>query len=109
MAEDDIVGDDILNRIRVQVRSGNIRLTQHAQQEMVEEDIALDEVLEALVQCQIIENYPRHSRGACCLISGLTQMKRAIHVLCTTGQSPLIIITVYLPKLPKWITPTQRR
>ena len=75
---------------------------------MVEEDIALDEVLEAVAQGQLLENYPQHRRGACCLINGLTQNGRSIHIVCTTEQPTLIIVTVYLPKLPKWITPTQR-
>jgi hypothetical protein len=110
MAGDDIASDDdILDRIRDQVRDENIRLTQHAQQEIVEEDIALDEVFEAVAQSQLLENYPQHRRGACCLISGLTRMGRPIHIVCTTEQPTLVIITVYLPKSPKWITPTQRR
>ena len=100
---------DSLNRIQTQARGDNIRLTQHAQQEMVEENIVLDEVLEVVSQGQILENYPHHRRGACCLLNGFTLSGRAIHVVCTTAQSTLIIITVYEPKPPKWITPTQRR
>jgi hypothetical protein len=76
---------------------------------MVEEDILLDEVLEAIVTGQILENYPQHRRGACCLLYGLTQAGRPLHIVCTTVRPVLIIITVYQPKLPKWITPTQRR
>jgi len=98
-----------LERIRVQAAAEDIRITQHAQQEMVEEDITLNEVLEAIATGQILENYPEHRRGACCLLSGLTQAGRPLHIICTTAQPLLIIITVYEPKPPKWITPTQRR
>lgn len=98
-----------LERIRLLARQEKIRVTQHAQQEMIEEEITLDQVLEATSTAQILEYYPEHQRGACCLIYGQTNRKRDLHIVCTTAQPVLILITVYEPKLPKWVTPTQRR
>jgi hypothetical protein len=57
----------------------------------------------------MLEDYPQHRRGACCLLHGVDGDGRDIHVVCTTAQSALIIITVYLPKPPKWVTPSRRR
>ena len=94
--------------IRAQARTENLRLTLHAHREMVEEDISLDCVIEALSTAEVLENYPEHRRGACCLALGYTRGNRPLHVVCATGQPVLIIITVYEPKPPKWITPTQR-
>jgi hypothetical protein len=99
----------VLERIRAQADVENLRITQHAQQEMVEEGITLDEVLEAIATGQILENYPEHRRGACCLLNGLTQDGRPLHIVCTTARPVLIMITVYEPKPPKWITPAHRR
>ncbi len=99
----------ILGRIQAQSHAEILHITQHAQQEMVEEDISLDDLLETISQGQILEDYPQHKRGACCLLSGLTTAGRAIHVVCTTARPTLIIITVYEPMPPKWVTPTQRR
>ena len=98
-----------LTRIRDQARDENVRVTQHAQQEMAAEDVTLDEVLEAIAAGQILENYPEHRRGACCLLGGMTRAGRALHVVCTTAQPVLTLITVYEPKPPKWVTPTRRR
>ncbi|MFQ6035063.1 MAG: DUF4258 domain-containing protein [Sedimentisphaerales bacterium] len=98
-----------LEQIRAQADVENIRITQHAQQEMAEEDITVDEVFEAIATGQILENYPEHRRGACCLLNGFTKKGRSLHIVCTTVQPVLIIITVYEPKPPKWITPAQRR
>lgn len=95
-------------RIRAQVETENGRITQHAHEEMVAEGITLQEVFEVLAQGEILENYPEHRRGPCCLVSGLTSQGRPLHVVCTTAQPLLIVITVYEPKPPKWITPTQR-
>ncbi len=99
----------VLDHIRALAAEENIRLTQHAQQEMVEEDITLDEVFEVIATGHILENYPEHRRGACCLLNGFTRSGRPMHVVCTTARSALIIITVYEPKPPKWITSTRRR
>ncbi len=98
----------LLNGIRSKIITENVRITQHAQQEMAAEDITLKEVFEAIAAAQILENYPNHRRGSCCLINGRTRNKRALHVVCTTEQLWLIVITVYEPKPPKWITPTRR-
>ncbi len=54
----------ILGRIQVQLDTVNLRITQHGQQEMVEEDITLDDLLETISQGQILEDYPQHRRGA---------------------------------------------
>ena len=99
----------MLTRIRAQAAAENVRVTQHAQQEMIEENILLDDVFEAVAAGLILEDYPKHRRGACCLINGLTQDGRSLHIVCTTAQAMLIIITTYEPTPPKWITPTQRR
>jgi hypothetical protein len=99
----------VLERIRAQAAVENIRVTQHAQQEMVEEDVVLDQVLEVISTGRILESYPEHRRGACCLLCGFTRSERPLHIVCTTARPELIIITVYEPRPPKWITPTQRR
>jgi hypothetical protein len=75
---------------------------------MVEEDIKLNEVLEAISSGEILENYPEHKRGPCCLVNGIANNDENIHIVCTTSLPLLVIITVYKPKYPKWITPTER-
>ena len=99
----------ILERIKAQAEAENLRVTQHAQQEMTEDSFSLDDVLEAIATSVILENYPMHRRGACCLLYGRTHNSRSVHIVCTTEQPVLIIITVYEPKPPKWPTPMKRR
>lgn len=100
--------EEITARIQTQAGEEKFRVTQHAQQEMVEEDILLSDVLEAIASGRILENYPKHKRGACCLLYGRTDGGRPLHIVCTTARSILILITVYEPKEPKWLTPTRR-
>ena len=95
-------------RIIEQIRSGQVRFTLHAHQEMAAEDFTLADVLEGLAASEPLENYPEHKRGACALFGGVALDGRPIHIVCTTELSVLIVITVYEPKPPKWLTPTQR-
>ena len=99
----------ILSQLRGLASARKIRITQHAHQEMVAESIRLDDVLHVIATGQILEDYPTHRRGACCLLHGVDANGRDIHVVCTTANPTLIIITAYLPVPPKWISPTQRR
>ncbi len=62
--------DELLARMQEQSRTKALRVTQHAQEEMDSEDITLGEVREAIAKGQILENYPEHLRGACCLLYG---------------------------------------
>lgn len=98
----------ILLHLREQAAHEAVRITQHAQEEMAAEDVLLDDVLQAIASGEILEDYPEHRRGACCLVGGYTAERRPLHVVCTTAQPLLIIITVYEPKPPKWSTPTER-
>lgn len=97
-----------LARIKAQAAEGKFRVTQHAQQEMVEEAIGLAELLEAIERGEILEDYPEHRRGACCLLSGTAEEGRPLHVVCTTAQPLLVSITAYEPGAPKWLTPRTR-
>jgi hypothetical protein len=75
---------------------------------MVEEDVSLDEVREVLLNAAVLENYPDHKRGSCCLACGKTLRGRYVHVVCTTALELTIIITVYEPKPPRWADPFMR-
>lgn len=98
----------IADFLRAQAQREAIRVTAHAHQEMVEEDISLQEIYDVLLGAVLIENYPEHRRGACCLVCGKTSRGRFVHVVCTTTLEPAIIITVYEPQPPKWPTPFER-
>lgn len=100
--------EPVLRRIRSQAAAERIRITQHAHEEMVAEGISLADLLQAIQRAEILENYPEHRRGACCLLCGTTDAGRAMHIVCTTAHPVLIVITVYEPKPPKWVTPTRR-
>ena len=98
----------ITDRLSQQAQTDRLRITTHAHQEMVAEDIGLDDVVCAFRQATLVENYPEHKRGACCLVYGQNRNGRDLHIVCTTSLDLAIIITVYEPKPPKWESPFKR-
>jgi predicted alpha/beta hydrolase len=65
--------------------------------------IRVQEVIEAVTTGQVIEDYPDDKYGPSCLISGLTQANRNIHIQCSYPSRPLIkVITLYEPDLTQW-------
>ena len=101
---------DVLGRLRNQAEKDLLRITLHGHQAMVEESVSYADMRHVLMAGEIIENYPDHQRGACCLVNGMDAgRKRFLHVCCTTEREIVIIITIYEPKSPKWVTPTMRR
>jgi hypothetical protein len=98
----------IVKRINEAIAAGSFRITRHAHEEMVEEEIMIVDLVEAIATGMLLEDYPEHRRGPCCLLSGRTRSGRPLHVVCTTDSSVVVVITVYEPKSPKWETPSRR-
>ena len=94
--------------IRERANKKKFQLTGHAHKERQEEVIETRDVSEALVNCDILENYPDDPRGPSCLVLGYSG-SRAVHVVCgRTKGDWLLVITVYIPRPPKWINERTR-
>lgn len=99
---------DILD-IKKKVQEQQYEISLHAEKERYAEDISILDLENVLQNGDIIESYPEDPRGVSCLVLGYSQ-GRAIHVVCGyTNTDWLRIITVYLPKLPKWVDDKTRR
>ena len=97
-----------IEEIKAAVENNEFVLSQHAHEERQAESISVDDIKTAIISGEILENYPEDKRGESCLIFGYSNV-RPIHVVC--GKSKigwLKVITVYIPKPPKWVTPKQR-
>jgi len=98
-----------IQEIRKKVIDGEYEISFHAEKERYSEDISIPEIESTILNGEILEDYPTDPRGESCLILGYSGGK-AIHIVCgyTTLKS-IRIITVYLPKPPKWIDERTRR
>lgn len=70
----------MIDDIRRKVSHGKVEFTRHAVDRMLLREIAVIEVREAIASGEIIEDYPEDKYGSSCLIFGMTQRRRPLHV-----------------------------
>lgn len=58
---------------------------------------------------ELIEDYADDARGHSCLLLGLGDSDRAIHVVCSPKIDYLAVITAYLPDPAQWSPDFKRR
>jgi hypothetical protein len=89
--------------IRMAVAREAYEISLHADDERIADGLIIRELEDALSRCEIIEQYPDDPRGESCLALGFTAAKRPVHTVCGINRSGcLILITVYIPSMPKW-------
>ena len=90
--------------IRERAAKKEFQLTGHAHKERQEEAIKAKDIRDALMEGEILEDYPDDPRGQSCLVLGYSE-GRAIHLVCGRTKSEwLLVITVYIPRPYKWVT-----
>lgn len=93
--------------IRAKVRANQYVYTLHADIERKADGLTLAQVEEALLNGKILEQYPDTGRGESCLIVGFAG-EIPIHVVCGWRGDRLAIITVYIPRPPRFVDPWTR-
>ena len=63
--------------------------------------ISVDEVRDAVLYGEVIEEYPQDQRGESCLVFRAKE-DRVIHIVCAPKTDYLAIITAYLPVPEQW-------
>lgn len=96
--------------LKSRVQEEQYEFSSHADREREADKISIAEVENAVLQGEILENYPDDPRGASCLVLGYGAEGYPVHVIC--GKTPLgnmRIITIYIPSSPKWLDERTRR
>ena len=96
-----------IDDIKTCVRNGNFRLSLHAEMEAENDNLDIAQIVEAIINDDILEEYEDTGRGASCLVVGFSD-KTPIHVVCGMRTENVIIVTVYIPSLPKFVDPWTR-
>lgn len=87
-------------KLRLQI---HVKLTEHARQAIRDDGYGIDDLLDALQNFKIIEQYDDARPFPACLL--LCRIKRKpIHVVCALPEDAdiLIIVTVYMPSDKSW-------
>jgi hypothetical protein len=90
------------------VRTDEYYFSKHGDQERQNDNLTIAEVEEALLGGRILEQYEDTGRGESCLVAGFTESGKPIHIVCGMRGDWLVIITVYIPRPPKFKTPYER-
>jgi len=92
-----------IREIQDKVRKEEYEISLHAEKERYAEDVSINDLESAIYNGDILEDYTDDPRGPSCLILGYSK-NRPIHIVCGHSSTKWIrVITVYIPKLPKWI------
>jgi hypothetical protein len=94
---------ETLIRIRAAAQQ-KVLFLPHALRQMLRPDrmIRREEVRRVISDGEVIEDYPKDARGHSCLLLGLGDRERPIHVVCAPSEDYLAIITAYLPDPHEW-------
>jgi len=99
----------LIENIQNQVKADNYRFTIHAFERCVERSISPKQVKSIILSGEIIEDYPDDKYGPSCLIYGVTEEGKILHVQCSI--EPVWIVTAYDPTLnpEEWDREYKRR
>lgn len=93
--------------IQTRVRRNQYMYTFHAEIERRADELTFAQVEEALLNGEIIEAYLDTGRGESCLVVGFAG-NLPIHVVCGWRGEKIVLITVYIPRQPKFLDPWTR-
>ncbi|MBI3947043.1 MAG: DUF4258 domain-containing protein [Armatimonadetes bacterium] len=86
------------------VREGRWSMSYHAHGRAGKRRIGDEELVLALAGGEILEDYPDDPRGASALVLGRIADGRWVHGVCAFDPGgDLVVITTYVPELPKWL------
>ena len=96
-----------IEEIKALVRNNQYIYTHHAEIERKADGVTFARVEEALLNGEIIEQYPDTGRGESCLVLGFSG-DTPIHAACGWRGEKIALITVYIPRPPKFLDPWTR-
>jgi len=97
-----------LSGIRDKIKARAYRYSDHAVKKMISRSIDRSEIEEAVLEGEIIEEYPDDKYSPSCLIYGKTKTGRDLHVQISLPPA-VVIITAYGPEEIEWIDCRVRR
>lgn len=97
-----------LDAIKKIARERLLIFTEHAIRQMLKRQITVDEVRDAVLSGEIIEDYPDDKYSPSCLLYGRTQAGRPLHVQCSAPPR-VRVVTVYQPDPDEWIDSRLRK
>jgi hypothetical protein len=99
-------------RILQLVQSGDVKISDHGYDELAADHIFVRDVMAAVTDAVIIEDYPSYPKGPSVLVLQKDRTGRAIHVVWGIPKgalSPAVLVTAYRPDVERWSDDFLRR
>ena len=80
----------------------NIIISLHGQLRLIERNISVDDIMNAIDNGDIIEQYPDDFPFPSCLTLGLSVKNQYIHIVVSMNDTKIYLITAYVPDPAKW-------
>ena len=103
---------DTLRKIVALVRRGEVRISDHGYDEMVQDGVSAREVIAGVESAALVEDYPDYPKGPCVLVLQRGQAGQPIHVVWGIPKgkaSPAVLVTAYRPDPGRWTTDFMRK
>lgn len=91
-----------IENLREYYKQDQVFITNHASERFRMRNIKMVDIKSGLYTGEIIEQYPDDFPFPSCLISGMTNDERHIHIVMSDEGSSSKIITAYIPAIDKW-------
>ena len=93
------------------IRSGRVRITDHADEEAEADRVTFDEIYFSVLQGEIIEDYPTDKPYPSYLIYGRTFSGDPVHSVWAYNEQNrwAVLVTVYRPDPDRWVNWRERR
>jgi Domain of unknown function (DUF4258) len=100
-----------IGQLHQAIGTGNIRITDHADEEMHADHLVLDDVLVSGLAGEIIEEYPTDHPLPSCLVYGQSARGEHIHSVWAYNQvsGKAVLVTIYRPDSDRWIDWRKRK
>ena len=86
------------------IKTGNYLFSEHADEERTKDDLTVEDIEEAILSGEIIEERLNDPRCESRLIVGFNKRNEPIHVVVGLRFGFPIIVTVYRPSEDEWIS-----
>ena len=91
-----------IEEIKERCNDNQIEVTSHLMLRCRQRNITYSEIKQAIINGEVIEEYPYDFPYPSCLIFGITLVNRIIHVVVGMAESKLWLITAYEPDRQLW-------
>lgn len=94
--------------LQSKIQNDEYRVSDHAIKRMIQKSIERHEIVEAIINGEIIEEYPQDKYSPSCHIYGRTKIGRDLHVQVSLPPK-IVVVTTYQPDPEEWLDCRIRR